>query len=307
MSTPRLGKLSQISYLPQIALILITVVWGGTFLVVQHALTSSSPMFFVGLRFAAATLAVGCLSIRALSKITWKDLLAGSVIGLAIAGGYGAQTVGLQSISSSESAFLTALYVPIVPLLQLVLFRKGLSVMAWLGICCAFLGVVLLTDNGWHNISFTFGQIITLCGSIAIALEIILIGYFSNKVNIQCVTVIQLAIASLVAFISMPAVGEVAPSSLSWTLIITAVGMGLASALIQLTMNWAQRSVDASQAAIIYAGEPVWAGLFGRMAGERLSISALWGAMFVIIGVILSEFKWKKRNKRDPEDELQSL
>lgn len=298
MSALRLGKLSQISYLPQMALIFITVIWGSTFLIVQHALSSSSPMFFVGFRFAAATLAVGFISIRALSKTTWKDVVAGSAIGLTIAVGYGTQTVGLQTISSSESAFLTALYVPMVPLLQLILFRKGLRLMAWLGIICAFIGLMLLTGNGWDNLTFNFGQFITLSGSVAIALEIILISHFSNTVNVKCVTVIQLAVASILAFTSMPFVGETTLPNMSWTLVISAVGLGLASALIQLTMNWAQRNVEPSQAAIIYAGEPVWAGLFGRIAGERLGVTALWGAALVVMGVILSEVKFKRMNKK---------
>ena len=42
-------------------------------------------------------------------------------------------------------------------------------------------------------------------------------------------------------------------------------------------MNWAQRVVDPSRAAIIYAGEPVWAGIIGRIAGERLPVIALLG------------------------------
>ena len=117
--------------------------------------------------------------------------------------------------------------------------------------------------------------------------------------NIQRVTVIQLAIASLLAFASMPLVGEQHLPSFSWTLVAVTVGLGLASALIQLTMNWAQRSVAPSQAAIIYAGEPVWAALFGRIAGERLPAMALLGGLLVVIGVILSEWKPKFLKKKE--------
>ncbi|MEB3766429.1 DMT family transporter [Acinetobacter sp. MD2] len=290
-----LNDVSQIKYLPQMALVLITVIWGGTFLVVQHALTASSPMFFVGFRFATAAVIVGLFSISALKQMTCKDVLAGSAIGLSIAAGYGSQTIGLQTISSSESAFLTALYVPMVPLLQFILFRKSLKISTWLGVLCAFIGLVLLTGNGWHGLSFNFGQMVTLTGSIAIALEILLISHFSSQVHVKCVTVIQLAVASLVAFISMPMVGETQIPAISTTLVVSAVGLGLASALIQLTMNWAQRSVEPSQAAIIYAGEPVWAGIFGRIAGERLGTAALLGGLFVVFGVVISELKWKSK------------
>ena len=76
-------------------------------------------------------------------------------------------------------------------------------------------------------------------------------------------------------------------------------GLGLASAVIQLVMTWAPRMVDPSQAAIIYAGEPVWAALIGRVAGERLSPLALVGGLCVVLGVIVSEWrpKFLKKDK----------
>ena len=63
-------------------------------------------------------------------------------------------------------------------------------------------------------------------------------------------------------------------------------------------MNWAQRVVDPSQAAIIYAGEPIWAALFGRLAGERLPALALVGGVLVVFSVILSEWRPKLTKKK---------
>ena len=290
---------------PQLSLILITFIWGGSFITVQYALNFSSPIMFVALRFAAAALAVSLISIKYLKDFNLKEVFAGAVIGAVIAIGYGTQTIGLQTISSSESAFLTALYVPLVPIFMWLIFRKKPYIMTWIGCLFAFVGLIFLTGNGFQQIQLNFGQIITIFSSIAIALEIIFIGYFAGKVNIQRVTVIQLAVASLLAFASMPLVGEHHLPDFSWILVAITVGLGLASALIQLTMNWAQRSVAPSQAAIIYAGEPVWAALFGRIAGERLPILALLGGLLVVVGVILSEWKPKFLNKICHKKEFQ--
>ncbi|TCB45337.1 DMT family transporter [Acinetobacter terrestris] len=278
---------------PQLALILITIIWGGSFLTVQYGLNFASPMFFVGCRFAAAMLFVCLFSWKDLSGINLKEIAAGALIGLVIAIGYGTQTIGLKTISSSESAFLTALYVPLVPILLWLLFRKTPQIMTWCGAVLAFLGLVFLTGNGFGQIQLNFGQIITILGSIAIALEIILIGLFAGKVNVRRVTVIQLGFASVFAFCMMPIAGEVWNPVFSWPLMIILCGLGLASAAIQLVMNWAQREVDPSQAAIIYSGEPVWAALIGRMAGERLPLVAILGGALVVLGVIASE--WKPR------------
>ncbi|MFH7468268.1 EamA family transporter, partial [Pseudomonas syringae pv. tagetis] len=75
------------------------------------------PMFLVGLGFAAAALIVALFSTMVLRGLTFLELKAGVFIGSCIMLGYGLQTIGLQSIPSSQSAFITALYVPCVPLL----------------------------------------------------------------------------------------------------------------------------------------------------------------------------------------------
>ncbi|OTG69805.1 EamA family transporter [Acinetobacter sp. ANC 4169] len=284
---------------PQLALILITIIWGGSFITVQYGLNFASPMFFVGCRFAAAMFFVSLFSWKDLGGIQLKEIAAGALIGLVIALGYGTQTIGLQSISSSESAFLTALYVPLVPILLWLLFRKTPQLMTWCGAALAFLGLVFLTGNGLGQVQLNFGQMITILGSIAIALEIILIGFFAAKVNVRRVTVIQLGFASLFAFCMMPVTGESWNPVFSWPLIMILSGLGCASAVIQLVMNWAQREVDPAQAAIIYSGEPVWATLIGRIAGERLPLLAILGGVLVVLGVIVSEWKPKflKKNK----------
>jgi drug/metabolite transporter (DMT)-like permease len=291
-----LTAFSQSPRAAQFALIFITMIWGGTFLAVQYALNFSSPMFFVGCRFAVAALAIFLISIQSISGLTLKEVMAGTAIGVVIAIGYGTQTIALQSILSSESAFLTALYVPLVPILMWVIFQKRPSLMTWIGTTLAFIGLVLLTGNGISTISLSYGQTLTLICAFVIALEIILIGYFAGKVNLRRVTVIQLAVASLLSFCSMPLVGEHSIPAFSWQLLIVALGLGLASALIQFVMNWAQRMVDPTRAAIIYAGEPVWAGVFGRIAGERLPLLALLGGCLVVLGVLVSELKLKILN-----------
>ncbi|MDA2940073.1 DMT family transporter [Enterobacter cloacae] len=273
-------------------LILITMFWGGTFLAVQYAVTLSDPFFFVGLRFATAAIAVGLISLKTLRGLTLKELQAG----VAIAMGYSLQTWGLQSISSSKSAFITAMYVPLVPLLQWLCLGRLPGVMSCIGIVLAFIGLILLAGPENNLLALGPGEIITLVGAIAIAAEIILISAWAGKVDVKRVTVVQLATASLVAFATMVPAGESVPS-MSTGLVVVALGLGIFSAIIQVTMNWAQRSVSPTRATVIYTGEPVWAGIFGRIAGERLPLLALVGAAFIVVGVLVSELKLKKRRK----------
>jgi len=285
--TPRLSK-------AEIVLILITLLWGGTFLIVQHAMTVSGPMFFVGLRFAAAAIIVALCSMNVLRDLTLLELKAGVAIGAAIMLGYGLQTIGLQTIPSSQSAFITALYVPFVPLLQWLVLGRRPGLMPSLGIALAFTGLMLLSGPTGATLQFSPGEIATIISALAIAAEIIMISAYGGKVDVRRVTVVQLATASLLSFLMIVPTGETLPD-VSWVLVISAVGLGAMSAVIQVAMNWAQQTVSPTRATVIYAGEPVWAGIFGRLAGERLPGIALLGAALIVAGVIVSEMK--RRNK----------
>jgi drug/metabolite transporter (DMT)-like permease len=291
------GRLSRYKWrltLPEGILIFITMVWGGTFMVVHHAMTMSGPFFFVGLRFATATGVLLLFSWRSLRGFTRLELTAGFWIGVAISGGYGLQTWGMQTITGSQSAFITALYVPLVPLLQWAFLGKRPGLMSWCGVVLAFGGLMLVAGPESGGLALSPGELATLLSTLAIAGEIILISAWAGKVDIRRVTIVQLAVASLFSFMLMIPDGEQMPAMSPW-LWGSAMGLGVASALIQVTMNWAQRSVSPTRATVIYAGEPVWAGIFGRITGERLPGAALLGGALIVLGVIVSELKLKKR------------
>src|SRR3546814_14553087 len=92
----------------------------------------------MGLRFGTAALVILPFTWRALKGLTKTEMRAGFLVGLSIATGYVLQTMGLQTIPSSKSAFITALYVPLVPILQWLVLRRPPGIMAWPGAGFAF-------------------------------------------------------------------------------------------------------------------------------------------------------------------------
>ncbi|UVL87734.1 DMT family transporter [Pseudomonas sichuanensis] len=291
----------------ELVLVFITMLWGGTFLIVHTVMSVSGPMFFVGLRFAAAALFVGLMSARSLPGLTFTELKAGMLIGVSIMLGYGLQTMGLQTISSSQSAFITALYVPFVPLLQWLVLGRRPGLMPSLGICLAFAGLMLLAGPEGGSLHFSEGELVTLVSAVAIAGEIILISRYAGKVDVRRVTVVQLATASALAFLMIVPTQEPLPD-FSWLLLVSAVGLGAMSAVIQVAMNWAQQSVSPTRATLIYAGEPVWAGVVGRIAGDRLPGVALIGGLLIVLAVVGSELKIRRSDEAvalQDEDERQ--
>lgn len=141
------------------------------------------------------------VSARALPGLTFTELKAGMLIGVSIMLGYGLQTMGLQTISSSQSAFITALYVPFVPLLQWLVLGRRPGLMPSIGIGLAFIGLMLLAGPEGGSLHFSEGELVTLVSAVAIAGEIILISRYAGQVDVRRVTVVQLATASLLAFL----------------------------------------------------------------------------------------------------------
>lgn len=282
----------------ELALIGVTFLWGTTFLIIHIAMRSSGPLFFVGFRFILAGIFATIVFWRNLRNLTLHDLFAGMVIGIPIFLGYSLQTAGLKTIASSQSAFITAVYVPLVPLLQWVILRKQPHLTSIIGVILAFVGLLLVSGQGLDGLAFSKGEFLTLISAFAIASEIVFISLFTGRVDSRRVTVVQLYVAGLLSFAVMPLNGEHIPA-FSWGWFLAGMGLAAMSALIQLTMNWAQKSVSPTRATIIYTGEPVWAGVIGRLAGERLPHLAILGAFFIIMGILVSELKPKPRIKME--------
>lgn len=286
----------------ELALIGITALWGSTFLIIHTAMDFVGPMFFVGVRFLVAGLVAAAIFWRWLRGLTLLELGAGIAIGASLTLGYGLQTVGLQTISSSMSGFITAFYVPLVPLMQWAFLRRPPGRMSLIGAGLAFIGLIVLGGPGASGFNFGFGEWITVAAAVACAAEVILISAFaSRRVEFRRVTVVQLLAAGLFAFIAVPVTGEAVPS-LDWRWIVPAVALGVMSMVIQLTMNWAQRHVSATRATIIYSAEPVWAGLIGWIAGDHLPWFALIGAALIVAGVLVSELKPSRHPEPDTPD-----
>lgn len=282
----------------EIALIAVTAVWGSTFLLVHWAMQHSGPWFFVGIRFLIAGLISVVIFRRALRGMRWRDIGAGVAIGVMIYLGYGLQTVGLQTIDSSTSAFITAMYIPLVPLAQWAVFRKRPPAMAFVGAALAFLGLLFIAGPDAFALTLGSGEILTLVSTLPIAAEIILISVFAGRIDLGRITIVQLLTAGALGILTMPVVGEGLPE-FSWIWVGCAVGLGAASCIIQLTMNWAQKSVSPTRATIIYAGEPVWAAVIGRIAGERLPLPALIGGALVVLGILASELTPVRRRPNE--------
>lgn len=275
----------------------LTAFWGSTFLVIRFAMQSCGPLWFCGLRFGMAAVIATVAALPVLKGLTRHEVITGSILAVSIFLGFALQTAGMSTITASKSAFITAFYVPLVPLCEMLVLRRRPGFAAWLGMALAFPGVLLLSgvEEGMMG-GMGKGELLTLLGAAAFAIEIVLVGKFAPGTDPRRLAVIELSVTSALCFLCMPLTGE-SPAPFSWNVFASAAGLGIASAAIQSLMLWAQRDVPPTRASIIYATEPVWGGLFGYVAGERLTVFSLVGCVLVISGVLVSGRKGTDKSR----------
>src|SRR5215471_2703910 len=126
-------------------LILVTFIWGATFVQIKDALRDISPLLFNALRMLLATAALLVLHFPHLRKMNRSTMLAGARVGVFLWAGYEFQTAGLRLTTPSKSAFLTSVSVVLVPIFLLILWRKAIGLWTALGVAAAFVGLFLLT------------------------------------------------------------------------------------------------------------------------------------------------------------------
>src|SRR5687768_2470042 len=160
------------------ALVLVTAVWGITFVQVKDAVALYPLFAFLAVRFAIASLVLAAPAAGRLRSLGRRGATAGAALGLLLALGYALQTAGLERTTVSSAGFITGLYVVFTPLFALVLFRARVGGAVWLGVALAVVGLGLLSGVGAGD---PVGDALVLAGSAAYSLQIVLMERYAPR------------------------------------------------------------------------------------------------------------------------------
>jgi drug/metabolite transporter (DMT)-like permease len=272
-------------------LVLVTMIWGSTFLIVQQTIKLTGPFTFLAVRFSIGALVLAVIFHKRLVQITRAEIITGSIIGLFLFATYALQTIGLQYTTSSKAGFITGLYVPLVAILAVPLLRQKLTLGSMLGVIFSVAGLTLISVNSSLRFSFGLGEMLVIGCAIAAALHIICISKFAPRVDAMNLALVQIALTAVLSLIAMPIAREpfVLPPLPVWG---SALFMGVvATAFALAVMNRVQQFVSSTHATLIYALELVWVGLLGSLAGEHLSLFTWLGSGCIVLGMITSELR----------------
>lgn len=243
-------------------------------------------MPFLAVRFLIGGGLVWVFALRRPTEAESGVLRAGILCGAVLCAGYLFQTIGLQYVSSSVSAFITYLLVLMVPLMSAIVLRRPPTAPTMIGILLAAVGLYLLHGA---KPSLGKGELLTLGCAFCFAVHIVLLAEFAPRYDSIRLNAIQLTVVGAVCLIpGFFTGGYDFPLSVWLAAIYTGVA---ASAIAFGLMVWAQRRVSPSRTALLLMLEPVFAAIAGAFAGDHLGLVGATGAALILVGVLVAELR----------------
>jgi hypothetical protein len=161
-----------------LAVILVTAIWGVTFVQVKDAVDVYPLFAFLAVRYAIATGVLALVGGRRVLTLGRSGFAAGGVIGVLLGVGIGLQTAGLERTTVSSTGFITGLYVVLTPLFGLLLFRTRVGLEVWAGVVLAVVGLAMLSGV---PVGSSGGNLLVLASTAAQALQILMVERYASR------------------------------------------------------------------------------------------------------------------------------
>ena len=287
--------------LGNILLLITTAIWGTAFAFQRMGMDSIEPSTFNAARMLLAAVAVtplialGRKKDKADAAVFRKNTIIGGILcGLCLAGATIFQQVGMVQTSAGKAGFITAMYMLLVPVINLILFRRKSPVVVWIAVAIGIAGMYLLCIN--EGFSLSKGDALVSVCALIFSFHIICTDHYVQNANPVGMAVIQFYVAALVsaivaAFTETPSWNDVSNA------IIPILYCGLASGAIGYTLQIvAQKFTDPAVASLLMSLEAVFAVIGGTLIlGEKMSVREAIGCMVMFIAVILAQIPAKKK------------
>jgi len=288
---------------------LMTIIWGGTFVIIKISLTDISSMLFLGIRFTIAGLILLPFVYKKVINTDPDDILRASLLGLFLFVAFATQTIGLKYTSATKSSFITGTVVIIIPLLQVIMERKKPSTGTVLGTVLVLIGLMFLSakdtpiNNFFNELgsNFNIGDFFTFICALIFSVHIVYLDIISKKIDFMVLVFMQILVTAVLSFImsavfsgsGIEPVKFVFSDSLIFGLLYTSI---LATILTTILQTRYQKEVSPAKAGIIYSFEPIFAATFAVLIlNEQLFIYGIIGSLLIFSGLILSEVLERKK------------
>lgn len=278
------------SLMANLALFAAALIWGSSFIIMKNSVDVFMPFTLLAVRFTIGTTVLALIFCKRLKQIDKDYLKSGVIIGVCLFIAYGTQTIGITDTSPGKNAFLTAIYCVIVPFLFWITSKKRPDKYNFVSafMCIVGIGLVSLTET----LTIGFGDTFTLIGGFFYAVHMIAIVQCSKGKDPVILTVLQFAVATVLAWI-VSLTCESFPTQISQETIFGMCYLGVfPTAVAMLCQNIGQKYTNPTSAGIIMSLESVFGVMFSVMLGaEILTPRIIAGFAVIFAAVIVSETK----------------
>jgi len=280
----------------EVALIVVSLIWGTTFVLGKYAISHLPVYFYLSTRFFLAASTLLLFGVSSIRKSNKKEILISLLTGGLLFASYACQTTALQYTTVSKNAFICGLYVVLVPFASWLVFKETVTKFAFLGAVLATMGMGFLSLTGQENYLLSYGDFLAFLSAVFAALQIILIGKFAKKINPVVLAFFQLlavAVISGIASLMLESWPGQVPEGVWWTILFLALPATTGAFLVQC---WAQRKANQTVTAIIFSLESVFGALFAYLIlKEPFTTKMLLGCLLLFTAMVLSQ-KEEKTN-----------
>ena len=295
----------------KLLLVVATIIWGLSFVVMKDAVDVLEPAYLIGFRFLATGAILAVVFWRRMHLALTKDyLIKGLILGVLCFLAFWVQTVGLDNTTPGKNAFLTATYCVIVPFAWWIIARKRPTVFNLLAAVMAVAGIGLVSLQGsLAELSMGYGDFVTLVSALLFAVHIVYISKFSKTNDVLVLTVMQFFVGGIcgvaygACFETLPPVSALTPAFF-WNMAYLVV---FASCVALVIQNVALAHVPPSQASLFLSLESVFGVLFSVMLyGEQIGLKLIVGFALIFGAILVSELFPRKR-KSVPDCQLEAV
>ena len=277
-----------------LGLLLTAAVWGFAFVVVKDSLDYVGSVYMVAIRFSIAAIGLAIIFCKRLKKIDKKHLLMGGVTGLFLFLAYLVQTIGCSYTTAGKNAFLTTIYVILIPLIGWPLYKKRPQWHVFVAAGLSLTGIGLLALGGDDISGINIGDILTLLCGLFFALHIL----WTEKCNKEgcdtiIITMLQFAFAAFFGWILAPFMDGAFPIVAIQTpkVVLSMLYLGLFSSMICFSLqNIGLKYVQSSLASLFLSFESVFGVLFSTIfLHETLTLKMAVGCVLIFSAIVIAE------------------
>lgn len=274
-------------------LFLTAFIWGFAFVAQRAGMEDIGPFLFSGIRMVLGATALFFIAFFSDKKGTWKDpslLKWGLLLGVVMYFAGNLQQVGLVFTTAGKTAFITALYIVIVPLLGIFLKHK-VSFNVWIGVVLSTVGMYLLCIT--ESFSIELGDLIVFIGAFFWAFQILILDHIAIKYSVVRLISIQFFVSGFMSFITAIFADSYFSDPLtmeSFMNVLPAIlYVGILSTAVAATFQGlGQRYAKPATASIILGTESVFGAICGYFfLGEILSTREIIGCALMFIAIII--------------------